>query len=180
MLRFDQATAPACSPRSGSSRLGAERWPSRSTVAFGSLVDDETHRDLGRTGNRQSETVFRDQTAGRPRAGHPALRGDRNGCLRPPWIWNGASIATAIPRLIARAARPPSGQRSLLLRAVPGRQPGDRPRWHPRVGSSETARLLAGLAPTGGLQVGPRYWRQPRLGCLLASGRSLLYASVRS
>ena len=72
MLRFDQATAPACSPGSSSSRLGAERWPSRSTVAFGSLVDDETHCDVGRTGNRQSETVFRDQTAGRPRAGHPA------------------------------------------------------------------------------------------------------------
>ena len=80
------------------------------------------------------------------------------------------------PCLIARAARPPSGPRSRLLRAVPGRQHGDRPRGRPRVGSSDSARLLAGLAPTGGLQAGPRYWRQPRLRCLLASGRSLLYA----
>jgi hypothetical protein len=32
--------------------------------------------------------VFRDQTAGRPLAGHPALRGDCDRCLRPPCIWN--------------------------------------------------------------------------------------------
>jgi hypothetical protein len=33
--------------------------------------------------------VFRDQTAGRPLAGHPALRSDCDRCLRPPRIWNG-------------------------------------------------------------------------------------------
>jgi hypothetical protein len=40
----------------------------------------------------------------------------------------------------------------------------------------DIAGLLAGSVRTGDLQAGPRPWRQPRLGCLLASGRLLLYA----
>jgi hypothetical protein len=55
--------------------------------AIGALVDDE--RIMVSRTYRQSETVFRDQTARRPLAGHPALRGDRDRRVRPPSIWDG-------------------------------------------------------------------------------------------
>jgi hypothetical protein len=175
LQRFHQATAPACSPWSSSSRLEAERWPARSTVAFGSLVDHE--RIVMSWAYRQQ--AKRDGVSG-PNCGTACGRSSsppRRLRQMPPTSmdlerWRQPS-RPSLTSLQEQQVRPP---RSRLLRAVPGRQHGDRPKGHPRAGSSDSARLLAGLARTGDLQAGPRYWRQPRLGCLLASGRSLLYA----
>lgn len=55
--------------------------------AFSALVEDECV--VVSWSYRQSETVLRDQTAGRPPSGRPAHRGDRNRCIRLPWIWDG-------------------------------------------------------------------------------------------
>ena len=55
--------------------------------AFGALIDDE--RVVVSWSYRQSETVFGTKLRDGVRGGHPALRGDRNRCIRLPWIWDG-------------------------------------------------------------------------------------------
>ena len=101
--RFHQATAPTCSPWSSSSRLEAERWPSRSTVAFGSLVDLVSLRE-------QQVRLPRSRllTTWRPPEGAPACRQQRQrqtacwSCANRRPASRSAILATAAIRLPPR------------------------------------------------------------------------------
>jgi hypothetical protein len=122
--RFHQATAPACSPWSRSPRLEAKRWPSRSTVAFGALVDDE--RIVMSWAYRQQ--AKRDGGSG-PNCGTASGRSSgppRRPRQMPPTSHESGTVASTVTAIACPIAkqqdRPP---RSRLLRGVPGQQHGE-------------------------------------------------------
>ena len=172
LRRFDQATAAACSPTSSSSRSEAERWPSRSTVlsALSSMINASWCR--GRTG--KARRCFGSKLRDGLRPGHPDLRGESRQLRPTSMIWDGG-----VNRHGHRLPRYESRKTPTTIPASPcrsGRPNGDRRRGRPLAGTSDSAGLLAELARTRDLQAGPRSWRQPRFGRLLASGRLLLNA----